>query len=453
MITGSYETLYNITFINCIATGRGGAIFLQDNHDVTIDLCRFENNQALGIANNTYDNPRDVSSGQNEWKTGLGGAVGFDLGASKGTIKNSVFINNTAARDGGAISFAYGSSYATIFNSSFINNTAKRSGGAFSWNGNEGNISYCNFTGNKALGIAIDTDHAILTGLGQVIEVTELPDANSSTTNKLYVLVTYEGTTKTKYELYVTVSDPKGGYVWKRHLESDVTAPSATDWAIDEYFGGDGGSIIWGGDHGTIDHCIFIDSDSARRGGAAYMLGSDYVTFSNCYFENTTSGTNGGGLDWLAGANYGKVVDCIFNNTEAARSAGAIYYDGDYGEFRNIIIENSYAHGGDLKISSDGKVHYAGWDSSHWDTNTTGGDAGAIMITGDHVYIYNATFTNCTAVGRGGAVFLQDNDNVTFDLCTFENNRALGTANNTYNNARDTDSGLNKWYTGNGGVQ
>ena len=452
MITGSYETLYNITFINCIATGRGGAIFLQDNHDVTIDLCRFENNQALGIANNTYDNPRDVSSGQNEWKTGLGGAVGFDLGASKGTIKNSVFINNTAARDGGAISFAYGSSYATIFNSSFINNTAKRSGGAFSWNGNEGNISYCNFTGNKALGIAIDTDHAILTGLGQVIEVTELPDANSSTTNKLYVLVTYEGTTKTKYELYVTVSDPKGGYVWKRHLESDVTAPSATDWAIDEYFGGDGGSIIWGGDHGTIDHCIFIDSDSARRGGAAYMLGSDYVTFSNCYFENTTSGTNGGGLDWLAGANYGKVVDCIFNNTEAARSAGAIYYDGDYGEFRNIIIENSYAHGGDLKISSDGKVHYAGWDSSHWDTNTTGGDAGAIMITGDHVYIYNATFTNCTAVGRGGAVFLQDNDNVTFDLCTFENNRALGTANNTYNNARDTDSGLNKWYTGNGGA-
>ena len=149
MITGSYETLYNITFFNCTATGRGGAIFMQDNHDVTIDLCTFENNQALGIANNTYNNPRDTSSGHNEWKTGHGGAVGFDLNASKGTIKNSIFINNTAARNGGAINFEYGSSYATIYNSSFIYNTAKRSGGAFTWDGSEGNISYCNFFGYK----------------------------------------------------------------------------------------------------------------------------------------------------------------------------------------------------------------------------------------------------------------------------------------------------------------
>ena len=277
MITGSHTTLKDITFTNCTSAGRGGAVFLQDNDNVTFDACTFENNRALGIANNTYNDPRDTNSGHNEWKTGLGGAVGFDLGASNGTIKNSKFINNTAARDGGAISFAYGSSYATIYNSSFINNTAKRSGGAFSWDGSEGNVSYCNFTGNKALGTAIDTDHVDFTSLSQVHEVTVLPELGPSVTNKLYVLVTYEGKTKTKYELYVAVPDPIEEYVWIKHTETDSTDPSATDWATDEYFGGDGGSIIWGGDQGIVDHCIFIDSDSARRGGGAYMQGSDNV--------------------------------------------------------------------------------------------------------------------------------------------------------------------------------
>ena len=443
MITGSHTTLKDITFTNCTSAGRGGAVFLQDNDNVTFDACTFENNRALGIANNTYNDPRDTNSGHNEWKTGLGGAVGFDLGASNGTIKNSKFINNTAARDGGAISFAYGSSYATIYNSSFINNTAKRSGGAFSWDGSEGNVSYCNFTGNKALGTAIDTDHVDFTSLSQVHEVTVLPELGPSVTNKLYVLVTYEGKTKTKYELYVAVPDPIEEYVWIKHTETDSTDPSATDWATDEYFGGDGGSIIWGGDHGIVDHCIFIDSDSARRGGGAYMQGSDNVTFSNCYFENSTSGTNGGGLDWLAGANYGKVINCTFNNTRAARSAGAIYYDGDYGEMTNITIINATSFGGALKESRDHKVKYAGWDASHWDTNTTGGDAGAIMFTGDNIYVYNATFTNCTSAGRGGAVFLQDNENVTFELCLFEENSALGIANNTWKNFREERNDAN----------
>lgn len=59
---------------------------------------------------------------------------------------------------------------------------------------------------------------------------------------------------------------------------------------------------------------------------------------------------------------------------------------------------------------------------------TTGGDAGAIMITGDYEYLYEVTFTNCTSQGRGGAVFLQDNSNVTFDSCKFISNKALGLA-------------------------
>ena len=169
---------------------------------------------------------------------------------------------------------------------------------------------------------------------------------------------------------------------------------------------------------------------------------SDNVTYESCKFINCTSGTNGGGVDWLAGANYGKIYNCIFNNTRAARSAGAIYYDGWYGDMRNITIINTQSWGGALKTSRDGRVKYAGWDSSHWDTNTTGGDAGAIMYTGSNIYVYNVTFTNCNGSGRGGAVFLQDNHNVTF----------AGTANNTYYDDKDISTGINEWLTGWGGA-
>ena len=437
MWTGNNGTIQNVTFDKNTAKVHGGAMFLQGSleygncENITIDDSKFTDNIA----------------GVN------GGAIDFYRGSLNGTIANCYFDNNTAARDGGAIAFERGSANGIIYNSSFVNNTAYRSGGAFFWDGDGGNVSYCNFTGNKAVGIAIDSHHVNVTSLDRVINVTELPPASIDTDDYLYVLEIYNGTQKVKYELYVSIYNDKAHHhSWLKLDETTEVSPSPTDWAIDQYFGGDGGSILWTGDNGVIAHCNFLDSDSARRGGGAYMTGGDHVYYFNCTFENCTSGTNGGGLDWLAGANYGMVIDCNFTHTEAARSAGAIYYDGDYGEFRNIIIKDTYAHGGDLEASKDGKVKYAGWDASHWDTNTTGGDGGAIMLTGNNIYIYNVTFTNCTAVGRGGVVFLQDNFNVTFELCIFENNRALGTANNTYNNDNDTSSGLNRELTGDGGA-
>ena len=50
-------------------------------------------------------------------------------------------------------------------------------------------------------------------------------------------------------------------------------------------------------------------------------------------------------------------------------------------------------------------------------------------------------------------MFLQDNYNVTFDNCKFENNFAAGTAKNTYDDDRNISSGYpNTWLTGYGGA-
>ena len=295
-------------------------MFLQDNHNVTFDLCVFRNNTALGTANNTWNDDKNLSSGKNPFLSGNGGAIGFDNGATLGIIKNSRFINNTAQRMGGAISFAKGSSNATITNSTFDNNIAKRNGGAISIDGINARFDYCNFTNNAATAEDIDTSVFNLHSLSQIKNVTTtnkvidksvLPTPGEGTMDYLYVIVQMDGNKKVSYTMAITVKKGENDYYWSLLKNTTETGPSPVDWGTDEYFCGDGGTIFWRGDNGTVDHSIFIESNSNRRGGGAYMTGSDNITFSNSKFINCTSGTNGGGLDWLAGANYGTMVTMV----------------------------------------------------------------------------------------------------------------------------------------------
>ena len=470
------------------ANANGGAVYWR-GHDGDIIDSNFTNNTALGLNTGSYGNIGDGGAifwagingdvencrfiannaqlnNDNYHIGGRGGAVYLEPcehGNKNTTFKDVYFENNIAGTNGGAIDWHENATDGMVDNGTFINNTAKRNGGAIYWNGHNGTIKNSRFDNNRATGTAWEYTYSIKMSDVIIITVTNNKKINISelvdvgVTGKLYVINQTLSSTLGHFESYVF-----DGNDFIKLDEVNITTSesiiSPVDWGIDQYYGGDGGTILWSGDIGLIYNSTFTNSNSARRGGGAYMTGSDYVTYNLCNFTDCTSGTNGGGVDWLAGANYGKIYNCIFNNTRAARSAGAIYYDGDYGEMKNIIIINATSFGGSLKTSKDGLVKYAGWDSSHWDTNTTGGDAGAIMITGDHLYIYNATFTNCTSVGRGGAVFLQDNKNATFELCKFESNYAEGVANNTWanytqerNDAND-DTKVNYKLTGHGGA-
>ena len=461
----------NGTFINNTASRSGGAIFW-DGHNGTVFKSRFYDNHALGIveALDVHGVPTiGGDGGAIMWSGALGtiersnfvnntaakrgGAIflqGSHNELSENTVfKHSYFANNVAGTNGGAIDWHKGARSGTVDNVTFVNNTAKRSGGAIFWDGRNGTVENSRFINNRATGEALQYDMDLTYEDIIVVNSNQLPTGAQQ--GKLYVLNYTNGDLRV-FKSYTLDSD--GNWVLLDETELDSTTISPMDWALDQFFGGDGGSILWDGDVGHIYNCTFTDSNSARRGGGAYMTGSDNVTYDNCKFIDCTSGTNGGGVDWLAGANYGKIYNCIFNGTRAARSAGAIYYDGWYGDLQNITIINTRSYGGTLKKSDDGLVNYAGWDSSHWDTNTTGGDAGAIMFTGNHEHIYNVTFINCTAQGRGGAVFLQDNDNVTFDTCKFIGNEALGIATNTWDDYKEPydGSGYDYKLTGHGGA-
>ena len=103
-----HVTFKNITFINALTDGFGGAISMETGH-VYVDNCNFINNtagvNAGGISNyGTEEQP------------------GYLL------VNNSLFLNNHAEHDGGAVTTCYATSY--IYNSVFINNSAHRDGGA-----------------------------------------------------------------------------------------------------------------------------------------------------------------------------------------------------------------------------------------------------------------------------------------------------------------------------------
>ena len=459
---GSLGDIDYCNFTSNTALYLGGAIHLRYNTNVTFRYCNFTSNHAGVVpAGVTVNDTVDMS----------GGAIYFNTGAVNCTIISSTFEDNIAEINGGALAWFEGAEHGVINNSVFINNVAKRNGGAVYWNGHNGTIQNSRFENNRATGtnweykwhinmgdkIVRESSGNLVLGDIHVIQGSSLPTPTSSDNGTLFVL-NYTSDKGLEFKSFVAHKKSNGDYEWKKLDETVVNVShsiiSPVDWAIDQYFGGDGGTILWSGDLGYVYNCTFIDSNSARRGGGAYMTGCNYVTYESCNFTNCTSGTNGGGVDWLAGANYGKIYNCIFNGTQAARSAGAIYYDGWYGDMQNITIINTKSNGGNasFRTSKGDLITYAGWDSSHWDTNTTGGDAGAIMFTGSFITVHNVTFTNCNASGRGGAVFLQANHNVTFDLCKFENNIASGKALNTFNDDKDISSGLNTWLTGYGGA-
>ncbi len=103
-----HVTLKNITFINALTDGFGGAISMETGH-VYVDNCNFINNtagvNAGGISNyGTEEQP------------------GYLL------VNNSLFVNNHAEHDGGAVTTCYATSH--IYNSVFIANSAHRDGGA-----------------------------------------------------------------------------------------------------------------------------------------------------------------------------------------------------------------------------------------------------------------------------------------------------------------------------------
>ena len=175
---------------------------------------------------------------------------------------------------------------------------------------------------------------------------------------------------------------------------------------IDSYFsnnivGGTGGAIHVIRGQLNIDSSNFYNNRANGTGGTVYVSGGD-LNVTNTYFTNSTAISNGGALHVFSGEVT--ISKSHFTNNSASNLGGAAIYIRE-GEM--AIINSSFA-----------------------DNNANTGDlCGAVCTdngTGLHIFGSNFSDNNVAASGgfSGGALYVDNNENVSIINCYFSNNTA-----------------------------
>ena len=302
LISGSRINITNSNFTSNTARLRGGAIFLRENNHTTILNVTFKNNTAgtnggainfyMGanygnIINSTFlENYANRSGGGiywhgdngvinntyffNNWALNQGtNTNGSDvINPATGELSDPVYFNITDGGNGGGIYWE--AENGTLENCTFDNNTATHNGGAIFYDGYNGTMIDVHFNYNRATGESHQYNMNI-DSMDDVIVYTNksIDDISSPTTDKLYII--HNSTSSSDVDFYSYAYNGTDFIPLDSIHYDNPHHPSPTDWGIDQFFGGDGGSILWSGDVGLVENCTFDHSNSARRGGGAYM--------------------------------------------------------------------------------------------------------------------------------------------------------------------------------------
>ena len=479
--SGHYGTVSNSTFINNNATGYviseiggvtgggdGGAIVWIGSHGIINNNSNFTNNFAKYRGGAVFLHGNSTENCDNT------------------TVTNSSFKDNVAGLNGGAIDWQHGATNGTLSYSNFTNNVAWRSGGAVYWNGINGNITYCNFDDNHAIGNVTKHDKDIViystgggnggaiiwTGSNGYVDNSNFTKNTAKTNGGAVYLQkgTYEVCENTTFDscifteneagvnggavdwnsgshkgniFYSTftnnIANSNGGAVfWSGHdgeiLHSNFTNNYAKGNVVDSHGNiGDGGAIIWSGLNGTVINCSFVGNNASMRGGAVYLQNCSHgnctnTTFSNVYFKENTAGTNGGAIDWHEGAEDGHLLYAVFEQNTAKRSGGAIYWNGKNGEIKHSNFTGNKALGTASAKDAFGNITY-------------GGDGGAVIWIGSEGEVDNCTFEDNEAAKRGGAVYLQANGRENCSNTNFTNSEFIRNIAGTNGGAIDWNKG------------
>ncbi len=286
LISSNNVVLKNITFVGCLGTNTGGAIYWGGS-----------NGQLL---NCTFKNCQVNTPGSNNW--GYGGAVYW--GGSDGLLKNCNFDNCYVSYSSG--SYGYG--------------------GAVYWGGSDGLLKNCNFDNchvSSASSRYYDAGGAISWGgrNGRVL--------NSSFENCYSKL--WGGA------IYWNAYD---GTLGNCSFEKCYTSSSSQN---------QGGAVYWALDNGRLYDCRFVDchvlyNSGTPSGGAVYWNGYDGIlsnsSFENCYAKSSSSQNYGVALFWggVNGRLYNSsFVNCHSSSSYPSSTSSAIFWYSGEG-----VISNTY---------------------------------------------------------------------------------------------------------------
>lgn len=275
--TGSKAILYvkNSTFTGNFAGVGGGAIDNCDYNSVTIIGSTFTNNSCGERHGGAIDS----------WKNeGTAGTV---------TVRDCIFIGNSAKQSGGAFNIDDGCT-GSLINCTFTGNTAERGGAVTIWDTSSLNVTNCTFTGNKVQDPIRGYGGAINTHNFSTANITNCTFTGNSAKVNGGAVSNFKSTTTLTNCTFTGNSAPTGG-------------------ALDN----DRSSTL------TVTYCTFT-GNTATNGGVANNYDGSTLNITYSTFKDNTATTKGGVIDNTATliTHYNRIVG------NSAPSGSAIYNNG-----------------------------------------------------------------------------------------------------------------------------
>ena len=235
-----------------------------------------------------------------------------------------------------------------------------------------------------------------------------------------------------------------------RHFEVQSTAgggPTFTGVTFDGASTGGGVSVLSGG-KATFEGGAFENNRSAATGGAVSVASGGEVTFNGTAFTGNQATSNGGAVS-VTGTGKATFSGTIaFSKNTATGNGGAVHLEGAAAEFpSSVSFENNTAANGGAVALSDAVNSKATFNGNTLSPNTATANGGSLYIPGNATVVFNASqsFTGNKAA-NGGAVWANTLPSPS-QTVTFTNNTASGAGGAVYVGSAGTLSGAFKFTT------